>query len=339
MRHHPTFHYARMAFFLAAALAPAAHAAGTAAGTSIVNTASVSYTDPGGTPTTVPSNTSTIAVDEILDVTVVANNAGNLPVNTPASNQVLSFTVTNTGNGPETFELSFDAAVAGDNFNPANVRIYIDTDGNGAFDPLVDTLYVAGTNDPALTGSGAATDSVVVFLVSDIPSSLTDGNIGLVRITAEALTAQGTPGSDVAGTVFAGSGQGGTDAVVGSTTAEAVVQNGYIVRQVAATFTKSAVVLDQFGGSNPIPGATITYTLTFTATGTGTLTNVKLEDTIPSGTTYQAGTIELDTVGLTDIAADDEGFFSGTKVEVIPSSGSVTAPATHVVTFDVKINN
>ena len=127
--------------------------------------------------------------------------------------------------------------------------------------------------------------------------------------------------------------------MVGSTTAEAVVQNGYIVRQVAATFTKSAVVLDQFGGSNPIPGATITYTLTFTATGTGTLTNVKLEDTIPSGTTYQAGTIELDTVGLTDIAADDEGFFSGTKVEVIPSSGSVTAPATHVVTFDVKINN
>ena len=324
---------------MAAVLAPAAHAAGTAAGTAIANTASVSYTDPGGTPTTVPSNTTTFTVDEILDVSVVANNAGNLPVKTPSSNQVLSFTVINTGNGPETFELSFDATVAGGQFNPGNVRIYIDSDGDGAFDPLLDTLYVAGTNDPALTGSGAATDAVGVFLVSDIPTGLTDGNIGLIRIKAEALTVQGTPGSDTAGTVFAGAGTGGTDAVVGSTTAEVTIQGGYIVQQVAATFTKTQVIVDQFGGANPIPGATITYKLVFDTTGTGKLTGVKLEDTIPVGTTYQPGTLALDGTTLTDIADADEGEFNVTKIEVVPSSGSVIAPVTHEVTFAVNINN
>lgn len=339
MRNHPIFHNARMALFLAAALAPAAHAAGTAAGTSITNTASVSYEDPSGTPTTVPSNTVTFTVDEILDVTVVANAVGNLPVTTSSTDQVLSFTVTNTGNGPESFELSVDAAVAADDFNPANVRIYIDSDGDGVFDPLNDALYVAGTNDPALTGSGAATDEVIVFVVSDIPGSLTDGEIGLVRIKAEALTAQTTAGADTAGTVFVGAGEGGTNAVVGSTTAEATLQSGYIVKQVDATFVKTVAIDDQLGGTSPIPGAIITYTLTFEAKGTGTLTNVKLEDTIPANTTYQAGTLELDSVGLTDVAADDEGFFNGTKIEVVPSLGTVTAPKTHVVTFDVKINN
>lgn len=322
---------------MAAALAPAVHAAGTAAGTSIANTASVTFTDPGGTPTTVTSNTQTVTVDEVLDVTVVANDAGNVAVTTPSSNKVLSFTVTNTGNGSEVFALTTDASIAGDQFNPANVRIYLDN-GDNTFDPLTDTLYVAGTNDPSLTAGGLPTDARLVFVVSDIPGSLSNGNVGLVRLKAEALTAKATPGPDTAGTVFAGAGAGGTDAVVGSSTAEASVQNGYAVEQVSATFVKSQSVLDGFGGSNPIPGAVITYTLTFSATGVGTLTNVKLVDAIPANTTYQAGTMKLDGSPLTDAAADDAGFFSGTQIEVIPAGGSVTAPATHVVTFNVKVN-
>lgn len=332
---HP--YVARTALLLVAVLASAANAAGTAAGTDIANTATATYTDPGGTPVVVTSNTETVTVDEVLDVTAVANDAGNVAVITPSTDEVLSFTVTNTGNGPESFGLSTNATLAGDQFNPANVRIYLD-DGDNVFDPLTDTLYVAGSNDPSLTASGLPTDAQLLFLVSDIPGSLINGNVGLVRLTAEALTARATPGPDLAGTVFSGAGEAGTDAVVGSSTAEVSVQNGFVVQQVAATFVKSFAVADGFGGSNALPGAIITYTLTFDATGTGALTNMKFVDVIPANTTYQAGTLKLDGSLLTDIADEDEGFYNGTQVEVVPNGGAVTAPATHVVTFDVKVD-
>ena len=49
---------------------PAAQAAGTLAGTDIVNVAQATYDSPeGGTPITIDSNKVTIKVDELLDVT------------------------------------------------------------------------------------------------------------------------------------------------------------------------------------------------------------------------------------------------------------------------------
>lgn len=322
-----------MALCLGAVLAPVAHGAGTAAGTSISNTASVSYEEPGGTPVTLNSNTEQLTVDEVLDLTVVANTAGNLAVGTPDTDRVLSFTVTNTGNGPETLMLSVDAAVAGDQFDPANVRVYLD-DGDGLFDPLVDTLHVAGVNDPLL----AADAGLVVFVVSDIPASLADGNIGRLRLRAEALTAQATPGSDAPGTVFAGQGAGGSDAVVGANAAEGVIESGYAVTRVAATFAKSQLVSDPFSGSNPVPGATITYTLVLDVTGTGSLANVKIVDAIPASTSYVPGSLTLNGNPLTDVADADEGVFAAGQVEVVPTAGTVTAPATHTVTFQVVID-
>ncbi|MFN3586942.1 MAG: hypothetical protein ACK4UT_05505, partial [Moraxellaceae bacterium] len=137
------------AILLSAAVSPAAFAAGTTAGTNITNTATVTYEDPNGDPQSENSNTSTFQVDELLNVTVSNNNPGNVTVLTPDNNVVLSFTVTNTGNGNETYALSAASALSGDQFDPTNVRIYIDN-GDGVFDPLVDTLLIPGSNDPTL---------------------------------------------------------------------------------------------------------------------------------------------------------------------------------------------
>ena len=68
---------------MAAALlvaAPAAYAAGTNAGTVIVNTAQATYTDTSGTTVTVPSNTANVRVDEILNVTVAKADPGDVAV-------------------------------------------------------------------------------------------------------------------------------------------------------------------------------------------------------------------------------------------------------------------
>lgn len=313
-------------------LSPGAHALGTAAGVAITNIATVTFTDPDGTPGVVNSNPAVVQVDEILDVTLVADTAGNVGVLSPSSDVLRSFTLTNTGNGSEVYRLGIDAALAGNDFDPANVRLYLDN-GDNVFDAATDTLHVPGSNDPLL----AADASRRVFVLADIPGSVANSQLGQLRLRAEAATAQATSGSDAPGTVFAGQGSGGSDALVGDSQAEATVDVGFVVSLVVTTFTKTATVADRFGGANAIPGATITYTLVFEATGVGSLAGAQIVDAIPAGTTYTPGSLRLDGGALTDGNGDDAGRFTGTQVEVI--LGNVAAPATHTVIFSVTINS
>ena len=312
-------------------LPPAAFALGTPAGINITNVASATYTDSLGAQVAVASNTSVLRVDEILDVTLVANDAGNLQVASPRTDAALSFTLSNIGNGPETFRLTFNNSLVGDQFNPANTRIYLDN-GDNIFNPATDTLYAAASNDPVLAADGTR----VIFVVSDIPAGLINADIGLASVQAEAVTALATPAADAPGFSFSGQGAGGGDAVVGASQAVANAQNGYVASLLATTFAKAPVVLDQSGGSNPVPGATITYTLTFSVTGSGTLTGAQIVDPIPAASTYVPGSLRLNSAPLTDVADGDNGRFSGSQIEVV--LGTVTAPATNVVTFQVTIN-
>lgn len=319
-----------LAVLVAATLAaPLALAAATPAGSTISNTATATFNDPGGVPRTVDSNTYDILVDEILDVTVV-NDGGTVTVFTPSTDQLLTYTVTNTGNGSETYKLTISDAVTGDDFDPSIVKVYLD-DGDGLFDAGLDTEFVPGTNDPVLAAEG----SIKVFVFSDIAAALADGDIGRISVTAEALTAQGTPAIDPAGTVFAGEGDGGSDAVVGTTLARVTATNSYVVTQTAAILTKSSVIDDHLGGNSAVPGATITYTLSLELGGAGLVTDAMIIDVIPAETDYVTNSITLDTVALTDADDADEGLYTGTQIEV--DLGDVTAPATYTVTFDVTI--
>jgi hypothetical protein len=75
-------------------------AAGTPAGTNINNVATATYeASPGGPETSVESNTVTLKVDELLDVTVASADPADVTVSPGAANQVLRFTVSNGGNG------------------------------------------------------------------------------------------------------------------------------------------------------------------------------------------------------------------------------------------------
>lgn len=331
MSHHLSL--ARTAVFLAAAFVPAVHAAGTAAGSSITNTASATFTDPGGASVTISSNTASLQVDEILDVTLVSNEAGNVSATTPDTDVPLSFTLTNIGNGSEAYALAFNAAVVGDDFDPANTRIYLDANANGIFEVATDTLYVSGVNDPTL----AADATLVVFVVSDIQAGLVNASQGLVTLTVESVTAQASPDGDAAGVTFAGQGTGGSDAVVGSSQADASAQGGYVISQVVTSFTKTqSVVNDPVYGTNAVPGATVTYTLQLASTGSGSLTGAAITDAIPAGTTYVPGSLTLNSSTLTDVADADAGSVVAGMVTV--SLGTVVVPATNIVTFQVTIN-
>lgn len=313
--------------------ANAAYAVGTAAGTNIVNTAQATFVDPTGASKTVNSNTLNTPVAELLNVTIVTNDASNVTTSPSSTAVPLSFKVTNTGNGSEPYALFPNNTVAGSGFNPVNTKVYLDTVGNGVFDPTKDTLYVQGSNDPVI----AADHSINVFVVSDIPASATNAQVGLVTLKTEAVMQESSSSPQPAGYVYTGRGAGGVDAVIGSTTAVATAQDGYVVASVLTSLVKSSTVLDPFGGSEPVPGAVITYTLTFNATGAGSITTAKITDAIPALTTYVPGSMTLDGTSLTDTPDSDAGqFTTGTGIAV--TLGTVTAPATHAVTFKVKIN-
>ncbi len=306
-----------------------AQAAGTAAGTSIQNTAQVSY-QVGGSTVTTSSNTSTVTVVEILDVVVtiasptVASSVG-------ATQQELVFTVTNTGNGSERFELiGLSAGVTGDDFDPtlASPAIYFDTDDSGDLSPP-DTAYIAGTNDPNL----AADASVRVLLVNNIPASAADGSRGRSQLTARARTGFGDPGSDFS--------SGGLDAVVGTTRAEGILFGEYLVQGFQLTALKSQTIQDQFGAERPIPGARINYRIIVTPSGTGSALAAVFSDAIPANTTYLAGSLELNSVSLTDAGGgDDAGEFTTTPApQVRVTLGDLTTTSgPQTIEFAVTIN-
>jgi uncharacterized repeat protein (TIGR01451 family) len=305
-------------------------AAGTPAGTIIQNTASVTYTV-GGSQATTPSNTTTVTVAERLDVNVTLQS-GSVSVRPGDTHRVLLVRVTNTGNGSESFRLAMTSAIGGDNFDPtpSSPAIYFDTDGSGDLS-AGDTAYVAGSNDPLL----APDAFVAVLVVNDIPTGLANGQVGRSRLSAQSNIGVGAPG-----TVLPGKGPGGVDAVVGSSGGSSNATGDYVVSDVTVSNVKTATVLDPFGGTEPVPGARITYQIVASATGSGSAANAVIDDAIPANTTFVPGSLRLNAAALTDVADADAGeFIAGANPAVRVRVGSLSAAGgAQTIVFQVTIN-
>ena len=311
-------------------LAGSAHGAGTLAGTNILNRAQVSYTL-AGVAESATSNATTLVVAEVLDLNVTLQSA-TVTVSAGDTNRTLLFRLTNTGNGSEAFPLAVDNLVAGDDFDPlgASTAVFFDTDASGDLSPA-DLAYSPGINDPAL----APDTAVAVLLVNDIPAGLADGVIGRSRLLARAATGTGTPG-----TSFAGLGSSGTDAVVGANGGQASALGEYQVSEVNVTLTKSATVVGNSGTADPVPGARITYQIIVNVSGSAAASGLVFTDAIPAGTSFTAGSLQLNGVTLTDAADADGGEFQGgASPAVRVALGDLTqAAGAQTVVFTVTIN-
>ena len=287
------------------------HAA-TRAGTGIANTATLSWTD--GTPRSVLSNTVTVTTAELLDVTIVADRPS---IAVKSGDAVAAgFVVTNTGNGAEDFALT----ITSDQPGVAVTRMGVDSDDDGAYDPAKDRPLAAGA--PLSLAPG---QSVRIFVLVD------GSQVGATtRISASvaATTGNGTPG-----TIVAGGGDAGSDAVVGSTGAAATAVTALTPQAGLPTLVKSQSVFAPDGSARAIRGAIITYRLVagFTAATRG----ATVDDPIPAGTDYVAGSLLLDDRALTDGRDADAGAFDAAAVHV--ALGDVAAAGTRTIQFSVKI--
>ena len=183
---------------------------GVPAGSIIENIATATYDDGGVTPRTVVSNPVEVQVDELLNVTTTWQDGSAVPIGNASA--VLTYEVTNTGNGPEAFNLAADPGRTGNDFDVTIDGIAYDTNGNGVYDEGVDVVLGAGEASPVLD----ADEALTVFVLVSSPGGVTDGQTSDVNLLAEAVTGTGPPG-----TTFAGQGEGGSDAVVGLTNADA----------------------------------------------------------------------------------------------------------------------
>lgn len=299
-------------------------AAGTTAGSQIESTATATFTS-GTFSGSVSSNTISLRVDELVDLAVSAPSAptvlaGGEPV-------ALPFVLANVGNGPEAFRVSALATIAGNGFDVTVEQIALDSNGNGLFDAGIDQVLPLGSDTPSL----GADNSLTVFVLVRLPTGASDGQTSSLRLTATAVTGTGQPGS-----VRQGAGVGGTDAVIGLSGGESYANAALIAKLAGITLTKAAAIRDPFGGSQPVPGATVTYQLTANVLGSGQVQNLVVSDTIPAGTSYLPGSLKLDDAPLSDAADSDAGIAAadGITVKILSADGG----STHVVSFDVKIN-
>ena len=279
-------------------------AAGTASGTVITNTVTVNY-QVGGVAQTATTASNSVTVDRKVNLTVAEVGTTTTQVSPGQTNAVTAFTVTNSSNATLDFALSAaQVATTGahggtDTFDATNVRIFADTNSNGAFDSGTDQQV-------AYIDELAADQSRTIFVVSDIPLSQVTGDVAAVTLTATAREG-GTASSQGAAltqtntgtanegdpsfvdTVFA-DGAGATDT---ARDAAYSATDDYTVLAALLTVLKSTkVVSDPFNGTTnakAIPGATIEYCISVAnAAGGATATSVSISDPLPTNVTYDS---------------------------------------------------
>ena len=275
-----------------AAASQTAFAVGTASGTTITNTATVDYLV-GTDPRSASGSDAGFVVDNRVDLTVTNQDAlNNVNVSPGSTDQVLTYTITNTGNTTQGYLLT--APTGTTNIPMGNVRIYLD-DGNGSWDGVgTETLYVAGTNAADLDPNGG-TDTTTVFIVADTPAGAVDTNTddfrllatttaaGGVGAAAVALAASGAPTAAV-DVVFADGAGSASDALLDGQHSDAAT---YTVASPSLALVKTVVsTVDEFGTGFAIPNAVVNYQLAVTNSGAGAVDNntVSVTDPIPANT-------------------------------------------------------
>jgi uncharacterized repeat protein (TIGR01451 family) len=354
-----------------------AHAAGTIAGTTVNNRATVSYSVGGTAQTPIessPTGNSTAGVGAgvstqfVVDRRVlftVAEVSGNATTVSPGQNdRVTAFTVTNNTNAAEGFALSASnlsgTVLFGqtDNFDMNALRVFVDNPGAGGTAGVYDAAFDTVANISTLAVDASAT----VFIVANTPLGTSNNQYANVRLRAQAAVA-GTGGAGLELADTDGDDPTLQEVLFGDTGNDGIetADDQYAVQSAALTIQKtSSVIRDPFGTGNPlaVPGAVMEYVVTITNSGAVPATSVQIQDTLDGNLAFKAGEyntgasdVQIVVAGgppsycVAELGADSNGdgcSRSGQTLTVNPT-GAITvasggAPQAAVIRFRVTIN-
>ncbi|MBW6512365.1 MAG: DUF11 domain-containing protein [Desulfuromonadaceae bacterium] len=289
-------------------------AAGTAAGTTVSNQATLDY-KVGGVDQPQASSVEYIGgvatgdaatlftVDRKVDLTV--STVGPAVTITPGGTAAATFTITNTGNDTQDIDLTLIdldgvpnpfGGLLSDTIDAATISFYLETANvgfNSGDDTQVTHLNAVAPDTPQ-----------TVYMVITVANTVVQNDLAVyaLRATArlnngadtlgDALTndANGNTIDGAAETVFV-DGDGSDDTGgAGVPDAQHSVRTAFVVSTASLTVSKSVAVFDT-GNLLPsdtyaIPGAVMTYTVNIANSGTETATGIVLVDQIPSGTSF-----------------------------------------------------
>jgi uncharacterized repeat protein (TIGR01451 family) len=316
------------------AAAGPAYAAGTTAGTSITNTATVDY-KVGGVSQGQESASNSFTVDRKINLLV--EEVGNV-----TTNVVLDFALAAT-------QITGGTASHGgtDTFDAANIRIYRDNTASGVIGD-----WDAGDTLVTYIDELAVDTPIRLFVVADIPTGLANNAVAGVTLRATAreggtagtqgLAIAQTTGANTAGkdTVFADiAGVAGDTARDGSHSDN----DDYTVQTATLAVTKtSRVISDPFNNtSNPklIPGAVVEYCIAVANSGSADATSVVINDPVPGQLTFVTSSILLNGT-VTGGTCNANGVAGGsyTNPNVSGTIATVAAGDTRTLVFRATVN-
>ncbi|WP_373492172.1 hypothetical protein [Parasphingorhabdus sp.] len=340
---------------------------GTDAGTSITNSVSVAY-NVGGTAQTAETDSDMFVVDRKVNLVVAKSDAVNSSVAPNATQQAVTYTVSNQTN--DTIDVLLTSEQPGtDDFDVTGTITYYLDNGTTA------GVFDAGDTEITFIDNLAEDESVTIHAVADIPNGVATGALADIILIGQAAAHGGAglpaTGIDVQGTAFADdSGDADDPTLVQNVFADAAgsgaadgagdgyhsATDTYEVSAADITVTKTSTVLwDPVNGStNPkaIPGAIVEYCIAVAnASGGAEATGVAISDTIPANLVYYSslasgpatvpaviGVVTEGTVNGSVCNADGSGTGAQAAGVVSGNLGTVASGATETLIFRVTVD-
>ena len=296
-------------FILLSSLSLNVQAKGVAAGAVISNTVIVTA---NGIPEFGLRATAEFTVAETLNFDLISLDSQAVTVISPSNDRVLSFRLTNTGNGTESFLLKSNTLITDDDFDPIVNSIWIESNQTSSFQnkssARADSQYLVDLNKVTLD----ADESVVIYILSRIPKSLGKSQTGKVILKVKA----DIPNIDQysVGDSIPAAGDNGVDLVLLKDQGQSQAVGSYITSSLNLDMKKTVFkVIDPYNKKRIMPGTAVTYKISLNATGDGVIENLVISDPTPKNMHYKAGSMILNNISLSDINDNDQGDFGKTQ--------------------------
>lgn len=260
------------------------------AGTIISNRAEATYEDPDGIGYRTVSGTVTVVVRNVAALVVTPDETEPSGTVSPNQQAVRLFRVCNTGNTPDFYTITRAEVSA-----PSQLSaLFFDTDGSGTLTDGDQPITLLVTMSPRV----ARGECIGVLAVVEAGQS-PPGTWITVGITARSNVTDSTNGvAEDSGTIIN---------LVGEGVRIAAPQDPQL---------PPLKLVDGQSSTTAAFGQRLSYTINFRNHGDVTASNVALYDELPEGLDYDAGSLRLNGLALTDADDVDQGRVLGRRIEI-----------------------